>query len=280
VAKESTSAGTAAATAPSAAAIERPEPAVRSEKKSSTRADAATRDTAAAPVDGGAPVVRAVEPVSNTPAPVVASIAPQLGAAADNAAASATATKATGSATESKPGILALSRVDRSGPGAARGAHRPGQTESTPHVDPARFVSRVARAVQTAQERGGPLQLRLSPPELGAMRLELSVNQGALTATIETVNSNAKQLLIDNLPALRDRLADQNIKIERFDVDVRQDSSGNQQNQAPQDRNQPQGQNSAPRNLSHERRQSAMPALDDSQPVRRTISTTSINVVA
>ena len=121
----------------------------------------------------------------------------------------------------------------------APAAHIAPDTPSrTPHVDPARFVSRVARAVQTAQERGGPLQLRLSPPELGAMRIELSVNQGTLTATIETDNSNARQVLLDNLPALRDRLADQNIKIERFDVDVRRDSSGNQQNYAPQDRDQ------------------------------------------
>jgi flagellar hook-length control protein FliK len=97
-----------------------------------------------------------------------------------------------------------------------------------PQVDPSRFIGRVAKAFQTAQERGGALQLRLSPPELGALRIELNVKDGVMSASLQTDNANARRLLLDHLPALRDRLAEQNIRVDRFDVDVRQDRSGGQ----------------------------------------------------
>jgi flagellar hook-length control protein FliK len=105
---------------------------------------------------------------------------------------------------------------------------RSDSAEDTPRIDAARFVSRVSKAIQTAHERGGTLQLRLSPPELGTMRLELSIDNGAMTAALETENPVARQVLLDHLPSLRERLAEQNIRIERFDVDVRQDASGGQ----------------------------------------------------
>ena len=97
-----------------------------------------------------------------------------------------------------------------------------------PQVDPSRFIGRVAKAFQTAQDRGGTLQLRLSPPELGALRIELNVKDGVMSASLQTENANARRLLLDHLPALRDRLAEQNIRVDRFDVDVRQEGSGGQ----------------------------------------------------
>jgi flagellar hook-length control protein FliK len=101
--------------------------------------------------------------------------------------------------------------------------------EEGPRIDAARFVGRVAKAFHTAQERGGTLQIRLSPPELGAMRLELTVKDGVMSAALETENASARRALLDHLPALRERLAEQNIRVERFDVDVRRDGGGQQE---------------------------------------------------
>jgi flagellar hook-length control protein FliK len=95
-------------------------------------------------------------------------------------------------------------------------------------IDPARFVGRVAKAFQTAQDRGGTLQLRLSPPELGSLRLELTVKDGVMSAALQTETASARRLLLDHLPALRDRLAEQNIRVDRFDVDVRREGGGGQ----------------------------------------------------
>ena len=115
---------------------------------------------------------------------------------------------------------------------------KPGSATSTSsaservEVDPGRFVSRVSRAFEAAQQRGGgPIEIRLSPPELGAMQLKLEVKEGVLTATIETENNAARNALLDNLPPLRERLAEQQISVEKFDVDVRDESGGASQQQ-------------------------------------------------
>ena len=122
------------------------------------------------------------------------------------------------------------------GPAARRGNETEQTQNSAPQVDPQRFVSRVSRAFQAAEQRGGNVQLRLSPPELGSLRIELKMHDGALQAKLETETAAAKNVLLDNLPALRDRLAAQEIRVDKFEVDVRQQNSGGQPDwQAQQD---------------------------------------------
>jgi flagellar hook-length control protein FliK len=81
-------------------------------------------------------------------------------------------------------------------------------------------LQRVTRAFESAQSRGGNVHLRLSPPELGAVHIELRVQEGVLSARLETDNSAARTALLDNLPALKERLADQGMRIENFEVNV------------------------------------------------------------
>jgi hypothetical protein len=87
-------------------------------------------------------------------------------------------------------------------------------------VDQSRFVDRVARAFRAAENRQGVVKLRLHPPELGSLRIELRVQQGALTARLEAETAAAQSLLIDHAQILRDRLAEQGVRIERFDVNL------------------------------------------------------------
>jgi flagellar hook-length control protein FliK len=93
-------------------------------------------------------------------------------------------------------------------------------------AETARLLGRVARAFTAAQQGDGEIRLRLSPPELGALRLQIQVNDGALVARMETETSAARTALIDNLPVLRERLAEQGVRIERFDVDLMQRQPG------------------------------------------------------
>lgn len=93
-------------------------------------------------------------------------------------------------------------------------------------VDRARFVGRVEGAIRAAQQRDGRVQVRLSPPELGALRIELTLQQGVLSARMETETPAARTLILDNLPALRERLAQQDVRVDQFDVDVRRDGGG------------------------------------------------------
>ncbi|MFN0022144.1 MAG: flagellar hook-length control protein FliK [Pirellulaceae bacterium] len=89
-------------------------------------------------------------------------------------------------------------------------------------IDSARFLSRVAKAFTAAQQRDGEVRLRLSPPELGSLRLQVSVQDGVMVARMETETEAAKAQLTNNLPALRERLAEQGIRVERFDIDLMQ----------------------------------------------------------
>lgn len=87
-------------------------------------------------------------------------------------------------------------------------------------VEQVRLLQRVARAFQTAQQREGEVRIRLSPPELGSLKLEIKVEDGVMTARAETESQATQQILIDSLPALRERLAEQNIRLEQFDVNL------------------------------------------------------------
>jgi flagellar hook-length control protein FliK len=80
--------------------------------------------------------------------------------------------------------------------------------------------------MKAAQQRDGKIQVRLSPPDLGSIKIELAVQNGVLSAKLEAETPAARNLLLDSLPALRERLAQQDIRVEKFDVDVR-DQGGN-----------------------------------------------------
>lgn len=100
-----------------------------------------------------------------------------------------------------------------------RSAARPAE-----QADSSRFVQRAADAFAAMSRRGGVVRLRLHPPELGSLRVEITIKHGKLSARVAAETEAAKNLLVENLPALRERLAAQEIKLERFDVGVHDDS--------------------------------------------------------
>ena len=85
-------------------------------------------------------------------------------------------------------------------------------------ADRARFVQRVAQAFESAADRAGQVRLRLHPPELGSLRLDLTVRNGLMNARLETETESARNMLLQELPALKERLAEHQIKVESFDI--------------------------------------------------------------
>jgi flagellar hook-length control protein FliK len=86
--------------------------------------------------------------------------------------------------------------------------------------DQNRFLDRVARAFKVAENRQGVVKLRLHPPELGALRIELRMQNGALNARLEAESAVTQSLLLEHAYALRDRLSEQGVRIARFDVEL------------------------------------------------------------
>jgi len=94
-------------------------------------------------------------------------------------------------------------------------APRDGQSRQ---VDRARFVQRVAKAFEAMGDRTGAVRLKLQPPELGSLRMELTIRNGAISAQLEAETPAARNLLLENLSGLRDRLAQHDMRIDRFEV--------------------------------------------------------------
>ncbi len=139
----------------------------------------------------------------------------------------------------------------------------------------ARLLQRVQRAFRAAEEKGSEIQIRLSPPELGSMKLELSLTSGVLTAKLEVETQRAQTILLDSLPQLRERLAEQGIRIEKFDVNLQQRDSGGQQPQQ-----QPFQPERSPRSSSAGSRAAAETNTNESRiPQRASFDPTRLNVI-
>jgi flagellar hook-length control protein FliK len=195
---------------------------------------AAGRDgdpAAAGPRGEPAPAISAIQPESTSDAaPTDGEPARTAGSIAELATAPAPAASDANPATSGSAAPLA-----RLAPGRTlNAAPQRGEAEAVEHVDRDRFLGRVEGAIRTAQQRDGRVQVRLSPPELGSLRIELTIEQGVLSARLEAETPAARKLLLDNLPALRERLAQQDVRVDRFDVDVRREGGGS--GGGPQDR--------------------------------------------
>jgi len=68
------------------------------------------------------------------------------------------------------------------------------------------------------QQGGGSMRLQLEPPELGHMKLEIQVSKEGVKAEAIVENGLVRQALLDNLPQLRQVLADKGLDLQRFDV--------------------------------------------------------------
>ena len=217
----------------------------------------------------------------NSPAAVVNNIVANIEASVGSEATAKEepAARTKSIAAKQEASIGPLGRAMRSVTDVTRAQHS--NEVEMPHVDPARFVGRVAKAFQVASERDGTLQLRLSPPELGALKLQLTVKDGVMSAQLETENAGARRVLLEHLPMLRDRLAEQSIRIDRFDVDVRQENNGEQANPRGSNQNpeQPRPDQSEQQRPHRTRRHTAEIATPEPLAMAPRISSTGINLV-
>ncbi|HZZ73859.1 MAG TPA: flagellar hook-length control protein FliK [Pirellulales bacterium] len=170
----------------------------------------------------------------------------QKGAARAEAIGASTSNSATANSANSQNTPTSTARMNTAL--GAKGADSSSAANAISDVDRVRFVQRVARAFQSLGEDEGQIKLRLSPPSLGSMKLEIQLKDGNLSAKMQTETESAKSLLLDNLSGLRDRLHEQNIRIAKFDVEVQDPAhsglpdtllgnpNANQQNRQPSNR--------------------------------------------
>jgi len=80
-------------------------------------------------------------------------------------------------------------------------------------------MSRVARGVANAvQQQGGTVILRLQPPELGVVRIELQITDGTVRAAFGADQQSVRALMHQQMGQLRQALESQGLNVERLSV--------------------------------------------------------------
>jgi flagellar hook-length control protein FliK len=68
------------------------------------------------------------------------------------------------------------------------------------------------------KQRGGAMNLRLDPPDLGQVRVQMTLSRGTVAAEFHASTPQAHQLLEKNLSMLRTTLEQQGLTVERLTV--------------------------------------------------------------
>ncbi|MFO0942215.1 MAG: flagellar hook-length control protein FliK [Pirellulales bacterium] len=110
---------------------------------------------------------------------------------------------------------------------------QPNQPVDISRAEKARMVQRVARSFSRVGPMGGNVNLKLHPPELGALAVQVKIEGKSMSAKLTTESSAAREVILESLPQLRNRLAEQGFDVQLFTVDVASDGAalGNQTGQ-------------------------------------------------
>lgn len=106
------------------------------------------------------------------------------------------------------------------GPAVASKPALPATPPPTPEV---RFAQdnheQIVQNVRTQLlPQGGAMQIRLDPPELGALQVMVEMRDGVMNATFQTSNEEATRLLSHSLNQLKHVLESQGVTVERLQV--------------------------------------------------------------
>lgn len=116
------------------------------------------------------------------------------------------------------------------------GANRAGANQTSVANEPdsitqherIRLIQRVSRSFSRLTPTGGEITLRLHPPQLGSLAVKVQMEGNTLSARLATESQAAREIIVENLPILRKRLAEQGIEVTQMHVDVTDGSSDTQ----------------------------------------------------
>ncbi len=112
----------------------------------------------------------------------------------------------------------------------------PPPTTPTPSADPDHdpFTARILRGLSaTLNQRGGVLTMRLEPPELGQLRIQMTITQGVVSAEFQAATPQAQALLERSLAVLRAALQGHGLTVERLTVHTAQQVNAQATRQDP-----------------------------------------------
>ncbi len=106
-------------------------------------------------------------------------------------------------------------------------------------ADDAKSTERVVRGLSTlVNQHGGAMKMRLHPPELGDLRVQMSVVRGVVTAQFQAATPEAHAMLERNMSVLRSALEQQGLTVERLAVQPQAPSNSQSMSQERNDQSQ------------------------------------------
>ncbi len=147
-------------------------------------------------------------------------------------------------ATQTQKGVQAEPVSTVTTNSARSSVETPAALQSRPVLDLTRsdMSQKLSSFIQQASESGRVMRIRLDPPELGSMQIEVGRVNGQLVARIEVDNPHARALVFEQLQLLRESLQQQGLRIDRLEVELNEnlsreftsDQSGNQKSEEQQ----------------------------------------------
>ena len=110
-------------------------------------------------------------------------------------------------------------------PGNNLESSQTGQQVDISRAEKVRLAQRVARSFSRVGPTGGNIQLKLHPPELGSLAVNIKIEGKSMSAKLTTESQAAREVIMESLPQLRTRLAEQGYEVVQFTVDVASDSA-------------------------------------------------------
>jgi len=87
--------------------------------------------------------------------------------------------------------------------------------------DAGRFWGSVSRGLAASvRQKGGLLTLKLSPPSMGQLRIEMGIKDGSVRATLHATTESARDMLSSNLASLRATLSSKGLQVESLQVQM------------------------------------------------------------
>lgn len=134
------------------------------------------------------------------------------------------------------------------------------QPQAVQHPDD-RFVEQNVDRIVTGIKsdltpNGGTMKIRLDPPNLGQLNIDVTLDEGVLTASFQTTNDEATRLLSHSMQQLKQTLESAGVSVDK--IQVRQTSSSEQSSNSrsgDQDQQQQQNAHDHPQRQEQQRRE-------------------------
>jgi flagellar hook-length control protein FliK len=132
---------------------------------------------------------------------------------------------------ESKPAAAAINQaataITNEKPVDLKTAFAANSTDNVQVADVQKNIDQVVRAAKASvNQNGSRIQIRLEPPDLGTLHVEIRQNAAGLQVSLQATTARAQQLLQQNAHELRSALEAQGLPASQIDIQLRQDFRG------------------------------------------------------